>query len=172
MVKENLKPKTSKSMREEVKNKDIPIEMGEEEKSMEESSETSFNNILSTIKDKQEEFGRMLSGYSNLNKKTLIDVIETDDSIIVKADLPRLKKEDIEIAISEDSIDIYAEFAEEHMDEEVNYIQRERSYGKISRSVTLPSKVKFKEAEGNFENSVLTVKIPKLEKETLKLKIE
>ena len=102
----------------------------------------------------------------------MIDVIETDDSIIVKADLPRLKKEDIEIAISEDSIDIYAEFAEEHVDEEVNYIQRERSYGKISRSVTLPSKVKFKEAEGNFENSVLTVKIPKLEKETLKLKIE
>ena len=142
MVKDNLKPKTSKS-KEEVKNKDIPIEMGEEEKSMEESSETSFNNILSTIKDKQEEFGRMLSDYTNLNKKTLIDVIETDDSIIVKADLPRLKKEDIEIAISEDSIDIYAEFAEEHMDEEVNYIQRERSYGKISRIgyITLQGKI-------------------------------
>ncbi len=166
--KENLEPKTSKTK----ENNDIPIEMDEEEKSMEESSETPLSNILSTLKDKQEEFGRMLSDYTSLNKKALVDVIETNDSIIVKADLPRLKKEDIEIAISEDSIDIYAEFEEEHVDKDVNYIQRERSFGKISRSVTLPSKVKIKEAEGTFENSVLTIKIPKLEKETLKLKIE
>ena len=44
----------------------------------------------------------------------MVDVIETNDSIIVKADLPRLKKEDVEIAISEDSIDICAEFEDEH----------------------------------------------------------
>jgi len=74
------------------------------------SPETSLNDIISTIKDKQEEFTQMLSDYTNYNKKTLIDVIETDNSIIIKADLPRLKKEDVEIAISEENVDICAEF--------------------------------------------------------------
>jgi HSP20 family protein len=85
--------------------------------------------------------------------------------------MPRLKKEDIEIAISEDSVDICAEFEEETISEDVKYIQRERGYGSIRRSVTLPAKVQIKEAEGTFKNSVLTIKIPKLLKKTLKLKI-
>jgi HSP20 family protein len=136
------------------------------------SSDNSLNDIISTIKDKQEEFTQMLSDYTSSNKKTLIDIIETDDSIIIKADLPRLKKEDVEIAISEDTVDICAEFKEETMDEDVNYLQRERSYGKIRRSVKLPSKVLIKEAEGTFKDSVLTIKLPKLMKKTLKLKID
>jgi HSP20 family protein len=136
------------------------------------ASENSLNDIISTIKDKQEEFTQMLTDYTSSNKKTLIDVIETDDSIIIKADLPRLKKEDVEIAISEDTVDICAEFQEETMDEDVEYIQRERSYGKVRRSVKLPAKVLIKEAEGTFKDSVLTIKLPKLMKKTLKLRID
>ena len=138
----------------------------------ENSSDNSINDIISTIKDKQEEFTQMLSDYTSSTKKTLIDVIETDDSIIIKANLPRLKKEDVEIAISEDTVDICAEFKEENMDENMEYLQRERSYGKIRRSVKLPSKVLIKEAEGTFKDSVLTIKLPKLLKKTLKLKID
>ena len=136
------------------------------------SSDKSLNDIISTIKDKQEEFTQMLSDYTSSNKKTLIDVIETDDSVIIKADLPRLKKEDVEIAISEDTVDICAEFKEEEINENMEYLQRERSYGKIRRSVKLPSKVLIKEAEGTFKDSVLTIKLPKLLKKTLKLKID
>ena len=136
-----------------------------------ESSELSLDSIIDTIKDKQEEFSKMFWESSGFNKKTLVDVIETDSSVIIKADMPRLKKEDIEIAISEDSVDICAEFQEETISEDVKYIQRERGYGSIRRSVTLPAKVQIKEAEGTFKNSVLTIKIPKLLKKTLKLKI-
>ena len=136
------------------------------------SSDNSINDIISTIKDKQEEFTQMLSDYTSSTKKTLIDVIETDDSIIIKADLPRLKKEDVEIAISEDTVDICAEFQEEEIDDTMEYLQRERSYGKIRRSVKLPSKVLIKEAEGTFKDSVLTIKLPKLLKKTLRLKID
>lgn len=136
------------------------------------SSDGSLNDIISTIKDKQEEFTQMLSDYTSSNKKTLIDVIETDDSVIIKADLPRLKKKDVEIAISEDTVDICAEFKEEKINENMEYLQRERSYGKIRRSVKLPSKVLIKEAEGTFKDSVLTIKLPKLLKKTLKLKID
>ena len=97
------------------------------------SSDSSINDIINTIKDKQEEFTQMLSDYTSSTKKTLIDVIETDDSVIIKADLPRLKKEDVEIAISEDTVDICAEFKEENIGENMEYLQRERSYGKIRR---------------------------------------
>ena len=135
-------------------------------------SDKSLNDIISTIKDKQEEFTQMLSDYTSSNKKTLVDVIETPDSIIIKADLPRLKKDDVEIAISEDTVDICAEFKEEQLDENVNYLQRERSYGKIRRSINLPAKVMIKDAEGTFNDSVLTIKLPKLAKKTLKLKID
>jgi HSP20 family protein len=157
--KEKINLKSSKTKSEELNNEKTN-----------KSSYTALNDLITSIKEKQEEFTQILSDYTN--KKILIDVIETNDSIIVKADLPRIKKEDVEIAISEDSIDIYAEFEENKFDGETNYLQRERSYGEIRRSVKLPSKVKIKEAEGTFKNSILTIKLPKLVKKTLKLQIE
>jgi len=156
-------------------NIESPISKESDEKNNEENrglSEKSLNDILSVLRDKQEEFSQMITDYSIFNKRTLVDVIETDDSIIIKADLPRLKTQDIEIAISEDSVEICAEMEEETVDSNMNYVQRERSYGKIKRAVNLPFKVKSKEAEGTFRNSVLTLRLPKQEKNILKLKIE
>lgn len=146
--------------------------VGKESVGMEETPDLLFNDILNTIRDKQKEFGQLVSEYVAFNKITLVDVIETEDVMIIKADLPRLKNQDIEIAISEDTVDICAELVDEYLDQEVNYLKRERSYGEIRRSVKLPSKVKIKEAEGTYKNSVLTIKIPKKQKKTLKLKIE
>lgn len=145
---------------------------GSETETNEDGSESSLNDILSALKDKQEEFSQMISDYSIFNKRTLIDVIETSDSIMIKADLPRLKNQDIEIAISEDSVDICVEIQEENKDKNIKYLLRERSFGKIKRSVKLPSKVNAKEAEGTFKNSVLTIKLPKHEKNILRLKID
>jgi HSP20 family protein len=172
---ENLNLKTSKKVNEELENEEISMYESDEEKEdikSDKLSEISFNDIINTLKDKQEEFGQILSEYTVFSKRTLVDVIETDDSIIIKADLPRLKNQDIEIAISEDSVDIYAELEEENISETISYIQRERSYGTIKRSIKLPSKVKIKDAAGTFKDSVLTIKLPKLEKKILKLKIE
>ena len=150
-----------------------PEESGEKNnKENEGLSEGSLNDIISVLKDKQEEFSQMIADYSIFDKGTLIDLMETTDSIIIKADLPRLKSQDIEIAISEDNVDICAEMEEEALDSDRNYIQRERSYGKIKRSIKLPSKVKASDAEGTFNNSVLTIKLPKQEKKILKLKID
>jgi len=82
-----------------------------------------------------------------------------------------LKNQDIEIAISEDSVDICAEMHDENT-ENVNYILRERSYGKIRRSIKLPSKVVAKDAEGTYKDAVLTIKLPKKQKNILRLKID
>lgn len=171
--KDNVKLKSSKMNTEKIENKNISMDLRKKADSNKyETSESSLNDIITYIKDKQEEFNRVLSDYTIFNNKTMVDIIETNDSIIFIADLPRLKKEDVEIAIGEDVVDIYAEFEDDVTNKDVNYIQRERSYGKIDRSFTLPTKVDFEKAEGTFKDSVLTLKIPKLEKKRLKLKID
>lgn len=160
-----------------------PNEAAAEESSVDEESEVenefttterSINDILSTLKDKQEEFSQMISDYTIFNKRTLVDVIESTDSITIIADLPRLKNQDIEIAISDDSVDICAEMHDENSEntENVNYILRERSYGKICRSIKLPTKVLAKDAEGTYKDAVLTIKLPKKQKNILRLKID
>jgi HSP20 family protein len=165
MAENNLKLKTRETN---------PKENTVEEKSEVEdevNSDRSLNDILSTLKDKQEEFSQMISDYSLFNKRTLVDVIESADYITIIADLPRLKSQDIEIAITEDSVDICAEMHDKES-ESANYILRERSYGKIRRSIKLPTKIVAKDAEGTYKNSVLTIKLPKEKKNILRLKID
>ncbi|UTB32926.1 MAG: Hsp20/alpha crystallin family protein [Methanobacterium sp. ERen5] len=166
MSEKNLKLKPNETATEE----DIVEEESEVEDEFK-TSERSINDILSTLKDKQEEFSQMISDYSIFNKRTLVDVIESTDSITIIADLPRLKNQDIEIAISEDSVDICAEMHGENT-ENVNYILRERSYGKIRRSIKLPTKIMAKDAEGTYNDAVLTIKLPKKQKNILRLKID
>ena len=86
MSEKNLKLKPNETATEE----NIVDEESEVEKELT-TSQRSINDILSTLKDKQEEFSQMISDYSIFNKRTLVDVIESTDSITIIADLPRLK---------------------------------------------------------------------------------
>jgi len=134
-------------------------------------AEKLLNDIMNTIKVKQEEVGKTLSDYTTALQKPPADIMETNDNIIIKIDLPTVKKEDIEIGIAGESIDIIAKFEEESEDEEINYIQKERSYGETTRTIKLPSEIKVKEASAKFQDSVLTIKLPKIEKEVHKINI-
>jgi HSP20 family protein len=134
-------------------------------------AEKLLNDIMNTIKNKQEGVGKTLSDYTTALQKPPSDIIETIDSIIIKIDLPAVKKEDIEIGIEGESIDILAKFEEESEDENINYIQKERSYGETKRTIKLPSEIKVKEASAKFQDSVLTIKLPKIEKEVHKIDI-
>ena len=134
-------------------------------------AEKVLNDIVDTIRTRQEEFGKTLSEYTTSLQKPLVDMMETGDSIIIKTDLPGVKKEDIDIEVGEENIDIMAKFEEETEVEDVNYIQKERSYGETMRSIALPTKIKVKEAKANFEDSVLTITLPKVEKESYKVDI-
>jgi HSP20 family protein len=98
--------------------------------------------------------------------------METENSIIVITDLPGVKKEDIDIDISEDSIDITAKFEDEIDEEGANYIKKERSYGETKRSISLPTQINVKEATAKFNDSILTVNLPKLMEEKHKVDIK
>lgn len=91
-----------------------------------------------------------------------IDVKEDDKSFTVKADIPGVKKEDIQVDLDDDVVSIRAEAKkekEEKKDEKVVY--SERSYGMVSRSFTLPSGVDEKGAKAEYKDGVLSLVLPK-----------
>jgi len=132
-------------------------------------AERKINDFINTLKDKQEEFGKTISDYTSA-EKPLTDVINTDDTIIIKADLPHVKKEDISVSITEDSVEITVKF--EEADENLEFIKKERNYGETTRTIPLPVIIEVKKAIAKFKDSVLTVELPKVQDEKVKVKIQ
>ncbi len=92
-----------------------------------------------------------------------VDMYETDDSVIVKAAIPGVKAEDIDVAVTGDILTIKAETKEEQEVKRENYLRRERRYGSYSRAVTLPGGLKSDRAEADYSDGVLTLTFPKAE---------
>jgi HSP20 family protein len=133
-------------------------------------AEKVINDFLSGLRSRQEDFSKAWADYTTADKP-LADVIETEGDIIVKTDLPGINKSDVDLTITEDSVEITAQFKEEYNDEEVDYVLRERSYGETKRIIKLPGKVKVKEATAKLEDSILTINLPKLQKSKFKVDI-
>ncbi len=90
-----------------------------------------------------------------------IDIAETDEDIIVHADLPGMKPEDVEVSIVENRLRLKGETRAEEEQERGNMYFRERRYGRFERYIDLPPSVNADAAEAEFENGVLTVKLPR-----------
>ena len=90
-----------------------------------------------------------------------IDVYETDQDVVVKATVPGVKPEDIDINLTGDILTIKTETKEDVERKDKNYVHRERRFGAMSRSMTLPTAVQSDKAEAKFENGVLTLTLPK-----------
>jgi len=95
---------------------------------------------------------------------TPIDMYHTANDVVVKAALPGVKPDDVEITIVGDTLTIKGEAKAEEEVKREDYLYQERRYGAFSRSVTLPSGLDTDKAEATFENGVLTLTIPKVEK--------
>ena len=137
-------------------------------------AEQMFNDMVDTIREKQDGLERAISDYtSKVPEKLIMDVMEDDENIIVKTDIPGVKKDDIKIDITEDSLGVMAKFKRELEVEDVNYIKRERKHGEANRIIVLPAKIIMDETTAKFENGVLTVTLPKLEKkESFEIKVD
>lgn len=92
-----------------------------------------------------------------------IDMYQTDDEVIVKATLPGLKPEQVQINVTGDVLTIKGEVQQEEETKAKTYHIRERRWGSFERSVMLPSGVVADKAKADFENGVLTVSLPKAE---------
>lgn len=90
-----------------------------------------------------------------------IDMYETDDHLVVKATVPGIKPEDIEVTVTGDLLTIKGEFKAEEKTEKRNYLRQERRFGSFCRQVGLPVGVDSNKAQATFENGVLTLELPK-----------
>jgi HSP20 family protein len=92
-----------------------------------------------------------------------LDMYETADSVVVKAAVPGIKAEDVNITVSGDLLTIQGETRQEEEMKESTYHVRERQYGSFSRTISLPSMVVADKAEAEFENGILKLTLPKAE---------
>ncbi|KCZ73231.1 molecular chaperone (small heat shock protein) [Candidatus Methanoperedens nitroreducens] len=103
-------------------------------------------------------------------REPLVDVFDTEDEVIVTAEVPGLDKDDIKVYATGNRLEISSEKApemaekeKEEREEKGNYIYRERSVGRFYRSITLPSTVNPDKSKTSYKHGVLEVRLPKTE---------
>jgi HSP20 family protein len=92
-----------------------------------------------------------------------VDIMTEGDVVVVKAELPGMKKENIDVNLTKDTITISGEKRKEEKVEKKDYLSIERSYGSFKRSFSLPAEVETEKASATFKDGVLEIRIPKTE---------
>jgi HSP20 family protein len=92
-----------------------------------------------------------------------VDLLEREDSLVLKADLPGLTKDDVNVEVRDNVLTISGERRSDIEDKQNGYYRVERAFGSFSRSLTLPEGVDAERIAAKFENGVLEVTIPKPE---------
>lgn len=104
------------------------------------------------------------------NRKTAIgnginlDVYEIPEALVVRATIPSVKAEEVEVTITDNVLKIFGESATEIGEEEKSYLMRELSYGRFERDLVLPKDLKTQETTATCQDGILLITIPKAEK--------
>lgn len=122
------------------------------------STHDHFNQLFN------ETFARAFGDQKEVSLRTWVppvDICETEDSLVLKAELPGIKPDDVEIRVEDNTLHLKGErkFEKEVKDENVHQV--ERSYGTFSRSFSLPSSIDSDKVKAEYENGVLTLTMPK-----------
>jgi HSP20 family protein len=102
-------------------------------------------------------------GQSGISTMPAIDLYQTADEVVVKASLPGLKADDVQITITADVLTLRGEFKQEDERKDATYHIREHRSGSFERTLMLPTEVQGDKARAEFEDGVLTVTLPKAE---------
>jgi len=106
---------------------------------------------------------RLLSADEGTAMAFPVEVSETDAAIDIKAALPGVRPEDVDISVQGDVLTIRGEHREETKEEKKDYYRREIRYGAFHRSLSLPVSVDADKAEARYENGILMLHLPKAE---------
>jgi len=104
-----------------------------------------------------------------------VDMYREDGNLVVKAEVPGISAEELEVTVKDNILTISGETQAEEEVEEENYIRRERHYGSFRRSLALPSEAEGDKAEASFEDGVLKLTIPVAEEpqeESVKISVK
>jgi HSP20 family protein len=94
-----------------------------------------------------------------------MDLVDTGEAFVLKADLPGLSESDVSIEVDDNVLTISGERKSEHEDRKAGYYRVERSHGSFRRSLTLPDGVDPEAVTATFDKGVLTVTVPKPEQQ-------
>jgi len=92
-----------------------------------------------------------------------MDLLETDDHFVLRADLPGMTESDVNIELEDNVLTVSGERKAEHEEKREGFYRVERAFGRFSRSLTLPKGVDADAVTAGFENGVLEVRVPKPE---------
>ena len=117
----------------------------------------------------QEQVNRLFEGGSSRRQDPsaltswapAVDISETENELVVKADLPDVNEKDIDVRVENNMLTIRGERKFEEKTEKENYLRVERTYGTFSRSFRLPNTVNNEAILAGYKNGVLTVTLPK-----------
>lgn len=104
-----------------------------------------------------------------------IDVIENEKGFKIRAELPGMDPENVDISVSEGYLSLKGERTEEKEEKDDNYLRHELSYGSFQRTIALPDTANCDKADASFKNGILTIDVPKKEgaaKKPKKLRIK
>ncbi len=94
-------------------------------------------------------------------KTPRIDIIDRDTELVIHAELPGVKKEDLDVSLSDNSVTIRGTTKREETEEKGTYYRQEMSYGEFSRTVALPAEVNRDNAKAKFKDGVLELTLTK-----------
>ncbi len=131
-----------------------------------------FRDMI-TLRDRmdrlfEDSLNRFRGGEDDMTHSTwspAVDIYETTENIIIKAEIPGVNKKDISVEVKNDSLYLKGDRKFEKELKEENYHRMERSYGSFSRVFSLPTSVEQDKIKANFKHGVLQISIPKLEEE-------
>ena len=128
-----------------------------------------FRDLLTT----QREFDRLfkeafspMSGETEVSTRSWappVDIYETEDAIVLKAELPGIDPKDVEVRVEDNTLYLKGERNYEKEVKEQNYHRIERSYGSFARSFTLPNSISAEKVKAEYKDGLLTLTMPKRE---------
>ncbi|MGE0081971.1 MAG: Hsp20/alpha crystallin family protein [Thiohalomonadaceae bacterium] len=101
---------------------------------------------------------------AGLGKSPRVDVVDGATEIVVRAEVPGVAREDLDVSISEDTVTIRGHSHREEKIEAASYYRAEISRGEFARTIALPSAVDASKARAKLENGILEITLPKVEK--------
>ena len=122
----------------------------------------SFQSDMNRLFDRFFE-GRPPNGDRGRRWIPAMDLVETDENLVVRADLPGLSEDDVEIEIKDNVLTVSGERQAEHEEKGEGFHRVERSFGRFARSLSLPRGVDADKVQAGFSDGVLEVRIPKPE---------
>lgn len=122
-----------------------------------------FREMDNMTREMSHFFDRTPFRFLGIGSSPRVDVYQTDNEVIMKAEIPGVSKEDLNVYVDENSIRLSGQTKRNNEFKDENIYRSERYYGSFSRTIPLPVEIKSEEARAEYRDGILTITAPKVE---------